>query len=243
MMLISALRLTLLLAVAVAWLGAGTATANAQAGVTSASTAGCTTDAMLVFDASGSMTSSAPGSLGFASRLQSVKTALSNVLPKIVPYRNLGLIVYGPGPFSCSNIDLRLSPQRNSAERIMSDINRTVPAGRTPLTEAVRQAAEVLDYRRRSAVIVLLTDGEETCGGAPCEMARSLAQYGADLTIHVISYAPSNPADHATGSRCLTTATNGLFVTVGTTYELVDALQKTLACPQLSLSATAAPAQ
>ena len=227
-----ALRATALSAFAIALCAAIASPARAQA-----VTSGCTTDAMLVFDASGSMTSSAPGSLGFASRLQSVKTALSTVLPKVVPYRNLGLIVYGPGPFSCSNIDLRLTPQRNSAERIMSDIDRTVPAGRTPLTEAVRQAAEVLDYRNRPAVIVLLTDGEETCGGAPCDMARSLAQSGDDVTIHVISYAPSNPADHASGSRCLAAATNGLFVSVSTTYQLVDALQETLACPQLSLHA------
>lgn len=240
---LSAHRLTMILVVAVAWLGAGTAAANAQAGHASASTAGCTTDAMLVFDASGSMTSKAPGSLGFASRLQSVKTALSNVLPKVVPYRNLGLIVYGPGAFSCTNIDLRLSPQRNSAERIMSDIDRTIPAGRTPLTAAVRRAAEVLDFRNRPAVIVLLTDGEETCGGAPCDMAKSLARSGHDVTIHVISYAPMNPGDSAAGSRCLASATNGLFVSVNSTDQLVDALQKTLACPQLSLRNTSAAEQ
>lgn len=225
-----AFRLTVMSAAAMICLGAGASPSRAGGAIGQ-----CTNDAMLVFDASGSMTSSAPGSLGFSSRLASVKAALSRVLPAVVPFRNLGLIVYGPGPFSCSNIDLRLTPSRNSAERIMSDIDRTVPAGRTPLTEAVRQAAVVLQYRKRPAVIVLLTDGEETCGGTPCEMVRSLVEAGHDITIHVISYAASNPTTTVSKSRCLAEATNGLFVSVDTTEQLVDALQKTLGCPQLSM--------
>ena len=39
---------------------------------------------------------------------------------------------------------------------------------------AVRQAAEVLDYRNKPALIVVLTDGEETCGGAPCDIGKEL---------------------------------------------------------------------
>ena len=40
-----------------------------------------------------------------------------------------------------------------------------------PLTTAVERAASVLDYR---SVIVVVTDGEETCGRSPCDLATQL---------------------------------------------------------------------
>lgn len=77
--------------------------------------------------------------------------------------RNLGLIVFGPGSRNaCENIDIRLPPARNSAARIMVEVDSVQPYGQTPLTSAVAAAAEALNYRNRPAVIVLLTDGEET---------------------------------------------------------------------------------
>ncbi|MDX2289171.1 MAG: VWA domain-containing protein [Hyphomicrobiaceae bacterium] len=190
---------------------------------------------MLVFDASGSMAGTDWGK-GFAPRIARVKEALEIVLPRVTPVRNVGLIVYGPGPYNkCDNIELRLQPQRHSSQRIMRDISALVPAGRTPLTTAVRHAADVLVYRERPAVIVLLTDGEETCGGAPCQLARLLKSQAKDLTIHVIGYAPRGAGDAVWKSRCMAEETAGLYVSVETTEELIDALQKTLACPLVSM--------
>jgi len=56
----------------------------------------------------------------------------------------------------------------------MGEVNGVVPGGQTPLTAAVRGAAEELRFRDKPAVVVLLTDGEETCGGDPCRLARQL---------------------------------------------------------------------
>jgi Ca-activated chloride channel family protein len=56
----------------------------------------------------------------------------------------------------------------------MRAMNALVPAGRNPLTSAVEQAAAVLDYRNKPGVIVLLTDGEETCGRQPCDLGKAL---------------------------------------------------------------------
>jgi Ca-activated chloride channel family protein len=45
----------------------------------------------------------------------------------------------------------------------MAAIDALRPSGRTPLTGAVAQAGEALDFRHRPGLIVVLTDGEETC--------------------------------------------------------------------------------
>ena len=81
---------------------------------------------------------------------------------------------------------LGLAPEANSATRIMAAINALTPAGKTPLTAAVAQAADVLDFRAKPGLIVLLTDGEETCGGSPCDLGKELSGEAAALTVHVV---------------------------------------------------------
>ena len=65
---------------------------------------------------------------------------------------------------------------------IVGDGEGTVGVGKGKASEvpeairtAVEQAAEVLNYRSKPGVIVVVTDGEETCGGAPCGLGDSMA--------------------------------------------------------------------
>lgn len=189
---------------------------------------------MLVFDASGSMAGPGFGEKS-TTRIETARQALAEVLPEVAPVRNLGLIVFGPGKRAageCANIAMRLRPVANSAERIMSELDDVQPYGQTPIASSVESAAETLDYRRKPAVIVLLTDGEETCGGNPCALADRLKREGVDTTVHVIGYMVAHtsgmPAAYPT--RCLPERTGGLFVSVETRTELVSALRTTLGC-------------
>jgi len=196
----------------------------------------CESDAMIVFDASGSMTGMGFGE-NTVTRIQQVRRALATVLPSVAPVRNLGLVVFGPGAHSqCENIDLKLPPGPNSAGRIMGEVNMLQPYGQTPITSAVSVAADALDYRHRPAVIVLLTDGEETCRGNPCELGEQLKTTGAGVTVHVIGYMLNDTNVPASGQfvRCLSETTGGMFISTETTEELIAALQKTLGCPVLS---------
>ena len=76
----------------------------------------------------------------------------------------------------------------NAAQRILHDVSTLNPSGKTPLTAGVEQAAEVLDYKTDPGVVVLLTDGEETCDGAPCDLGKRLKAEGVQLTGHVIGF-------------------------------------------------------
>lgn len=218
------------------------------AAITAAGTAGaqqsaptCRDDAMIVFDASGSMAGTDLNTPP-TPRIARVKQALAKVLPQVAPMRNLGLLDYGPGPANrCDNIDLLLRPAPHSSQRIMDEIDKLVPAGRTPLTAAVREAVKVLRFPHKQGVIVLLTDGEETCGGDPCAMAKALRAQGANITVHVIGYRMRDTAT-ATGymqSRCLAESTGGVYVSVETSDQLESALKKVLGCPAVSIFAHA----
>jgi Ca-activated chloride channel homolog len=117
-------------------------------------------------------------------------------------------------------------------------VNALVPAGKTPLTSAVEQAANVLDYRVKPGVIVVLTDGEETCGRSPCELGKRLHAEAAQLTIHVIGLRVKGFSWTGEQSfietKCLAEQNNGLYLAVETEDELVAAFEKTLGCPMMS---------
>jgi Ca-activated chloride channel family protein len=198
----------------------------------------CTEDAMIVFDASGSMAgNTVQGLFSDITRIDEVRKALAQVLPGATKFRKIGLITYGPGPYGQCNVALDFRPMPNAAEPIMSVVNKLNPAGKTPLVQAVEMAAEVLDYRSNQGVVVLLTDGEETCGGAPCALGKSLKANGR-VTVHVVGY--QLKAFRWTGAqsfldvKCLAEETGGLYITAENRQDLVEAFQKTLGCPMMS---------
>ena len=199
----------------------------------------CTQDAMIVFDASGSMSGNQTlGIPNSEARIDQVRTALAEVLPTATKFRKVGLITFGPGPYNQCNVKLEMKPMPDAAEPIMGVINGLVPAGKTPLTSAVEQAANVLDYKNKPGVVVVVTDGEETCGRSPCELAKMLHATGPQLTVHVIAFRYESFSwtgeNAALDLMCLADTNNGLYTKVNTDEDLVQALEKTLDCPMVS---------
>lgn len=199
----------------------------------------CTDDAMIVFDGSGSMSEMGFNRLG-APRIFEAREAIRKAVPGIAESRRLGLIIYGPGEqAACDNVDLRFTPAWDSAGPIIGEVEALWPSGATPLTEAVRQAAEVLDWRHRPGAVVLVTDGKETCGGTPCALAEDFARHGADFTVHVIGFKVRSDHFDLSGeaeedivsvARCLADGTGGRYETAETAQDLVTALRLTLGC-------------
>src|SRR4029450_5292735 len=96
-----------------------------------------TEDAMIVFDASGSM--SGNQTLGIPNsrpRIDEVRAALARVLPTASKHRRVGLITYGPGPYNQCNVKLDFKPMADAFKPIMRAVKGRVPADQTPLTSA-----------------------------------------------------------------------------------------------------------
>jgi len=198
----------------------------------------CARDAMLVFDGSGSM-----GEVGHdptaPTRIEDARRAVRAAMPDIAPVRRVGLLTYGPGgDNACSGIDLRFAPRADAGAAVVAGIDGLAPGGLTPLAASVTAAAGVLGG---AGIVVLVTDGNETCGGTPCALGARLAAERPGLTVHVIGfrvvYDPfswnspeAQDLDGETVAKCLPDATGGLFVSTGTVDELADALRVTLGC-------------
>jgi Ca-activated chloride channel family protein len=199
----------------------------------------CTEDAMIVFDASGSMAgNTVQGLFSAITRIDEVRKALAQVLPHATKFRKIGLITYGPGPYEQCNVQLDFEPMWNATQPIMSVVNAINPAGKTPLVTAVKVAAATLDSKSKPGVIVVLTDGEETCGGAPCELGAAIKASGRKLTVHVVGYQLRGyrwtGAQSFLDVKCLAEETGGFYITAENRQDLVEAFEKTLGCPMMS---------
>lgn len=200
--------------------------------------ADCSRDAMLVFDGSGSMATLA-AEAPFARRIDDARGALQRSLPRVVPYRRVGLVIYGPGPLGpCDNVSVRMTPTQNADLAILGAVSGLEPAGDTPMAQGIDAAVEVLSAEGGGDVVVI-TDGRQTCGD-PCAKASAYAAQG--MVVHVIGfkidenferwpgfYAESGQLEREP-SRCLSDATDGIFVITNTVDELTDALQETMGC-------------
>ncbi|WP_459433864.1 vWA domain-containing protein [Roseovarius sp.] len=203
---------------------------------------GCARDAMLVLDGSASMSE-----IGFdptaPTRIDEARTALAQAMPRIAMVRRVGLLTYGPGGTdACSGIDLRFGPIDDAAGPIIAAVGALSPGGLTPLAASVQAAAEALNYRTTPGIVVLVTDGNETCGGRPCALGTALADQAEGLTVHVIGFrvqydpfAWDNPEAQtydggAVVAKCLSDRTGGLYVDTQTVEELTEALEAVLGC-------------
>ena len=203
----------------------------------------CSRDAMVVFDGSGSMSEMGFNQLDVP-RILEAREAMHQVMPSVETLRRIGLIVYGPGDGpSCEAVELRFAPRRNAAGAVIAAVDALQPDGETPLTEAVRRAADLLTRDGGGGDVVLVTDGKETCGGAPCQLAAELAADHPTLHVHVIGYkirgdrfdwdksGINDYTDADSTARCLAEATGGEYLVTETVEELAGALQVTLGCP------------
>ncbi len=181
-------------------------------------------DAILVLDGSGSMWGQVDGK----SKVEIARSVVGELLNEIPVDRRLGLVAYGHRRTGdCTDIE-ELAPVGTDRATIRKQVNALAFKGKTPLTEAVRFAAERLHYRAGKATVILVSDGAESCNADPCALAAELEANGVDFTVHVVGFGlPS--ATEAAGLKCLAEATGGKYFSANSASELAAALRQTAA--------------
>ncbi|MEQ9328851.1 MAG: VWA domain-containing protein [Rhodospirillales bacterium] len=155
-------------------------------------------EVVLVVDASGSMEDSIPGA---SSRMQASKGAIGNLVQSMPGDIDIGLIEFT----DCNQVkrDRFYSPSERQA--LIDQVNRLSPTRGTPLELAVRRAGLVIS-ESVEGVIVVVTDGSDSCNGDPCAAARAIASSKPNVKINVIDISGSatNPS-----AQCMAQATGG----------------------------------
>jgi Ca-activated chloride channel homolog len=179
---------------------------------------------ILVLDASGSMW----GQINGVSKMDIARNVVGKVLKNWKPEDDLGLVVYGHrAKGSCTDIETIMPPRPLDAGAYMSPIKNLVPKGKTPMTQAVRQAAEALKYTEQKGTVILVSDGLETCDADPCAVARELEKAGVGLTVHTVGFGLDDKAAVAQ-LKCMAEETGGIAVLADSAEELETALKQTV---------------
>ena len=180
---------------------------------------------VLVLDASGSMW----GQIDGKSKMEIAKEVVGKIVAQWKPQDELGLVAYGHREKgSCTDIEVLREPGKLDAADYMRAVNALSPKGKTPMTAAVRMAAEALKYTEKKATVILVSDGLETCDPNPCAVAEELEKLGVELTVHTVGFGLDDKGAVAQ-LKCLAEKTGGTYTTANNAAELQKALTKTVA--------------
>ncbi|MFE2021592.1 VWA domain-containing protein [Streptomyces sp. NPDC059499] len=213
-------RLTAGVCVLLATLAAGLGTALPAAADEPSSSASPKVE--LVLDVSGSMRAR---DIDGQSRISAAKQAFNDVLDAVPEEVQLGIRTLGadyPGDdrkTGCKDTK-QLYPvgplDRTEAKAAVATL---APTGWTPIGPALLGAADDLEGGDSTRRIVLITDGEDTCGPLdPCEVARDIAARGIHLVIDTLGLVPD--AKIRQQLTCIAEATGGTYTAVQHTDEL-----------------------
>lgn len=178
---------------------------------------------IIVLDASGSMW----GQIDGRAKLEIAREALGSVLEGIDPATEIGLMAYGHRTKGdCGDIELVVPPGPGTAQAITDAANAMKFLGKTPLSAAVKQAAEELRYTEDAATVILITDGIETCEADPCALGAALEEAGVNFTAHVVGFGLTEEEGRAVA--CLAENTGGRYIQASDAGALVEALKTTV---------------
>ncbi len=181
---------------------------------------------IVILDASGSMW----GQIDGKPKLEIARQSLRAVLQSVPGDEEIGFMAYGHRQKgSCSDIELIVPPQAGSAGAIASAADNLKFLGKTPLTDAVRQAAEALKYTEDKARVILITDGLETCNADPCALGNELEAAGVDFTVDVVGFGLTD--EEGRQVACLAENTGGKYIQASDEAALREALAETVAAP------------
>jgi Ca-activated chloride channel family protein len=180
---------------------------------------------ILVLDASRSMRARINGK----AKIDIAKDVIGKIVAGWKPQDELGLVVYGHRKKGeCSDIETVKEPGPLNAGEFMTAVNAIQPKGQTPMTQAVKQAAQALQYTEKKATVILVSDGIENCNADPCAVAEEMAKAGVELKVHTVGFGLDNQGAVAQ-LKCLADKTGGTFTVANNADDLLNALTKTVA--------------
>ena len=141
----------------------------------------------LIVDTSGSMLQP----LGDSSRADVAKSALIHlVTDTLPPGTGVSLRAFGVVPDSCdSRLVVPRQPLDPSAMAATLQDLEVVNLVKTPLGDSLAAVAGDLGAAPGPKIVVLVTDGEETCGGDPPAAIAALVATGIDVRVNIVGFA------------------------------------------------------
>jgi outer membrane biosynthesis protein TonB len=165
-------------------------------------------EVVFVVDGSGSMQESAGGQ----SRLDAAKDSVGYIADHLPADIDTALVKFT----DCNAVD---NDYFLSRPQLKSKVNQLQPSGGTPIGRSIERAARILSPTKET-VMVVVTDGEDTCKSTdPCEAARQAKASHPNLTINVVDV-----SGQGLGS-CIAQNGGGRVLPANTSVEVKKAIQ------------------
>ncbi|WP_310793620.1 vWA domain-containing protein [Pectobacterium parmentieri] len=151
-------------------------------------------------------------------RISLARQSTSNIIDKLPKDMNISLVAAA----DCRKVTASTPFPPSKRTALKNQINRIEPIGKTALAEALEQAGKLVDGVERDAIILLVTDGDETCGGDPCEVASKLKKSKPRLQINVVDILNTG------AGNCIASNTGGSVFAVNNTQEFSNIMNKAM---------------
>lgn len=141
---------------------------------------------LVVLDASGSML----GRIGGKRKIEMAKTLLDGLVDGIgAQDAPMGLRVFGLGSRDSCETQLLLPVAKSTSGEARAKVARILPqdGAKTAIAASLSRVTGDLKDNPHGTVI-LITDGEETCGGDPEKEIRALQKAGLDVAVNIIGF-------------------------------------------------------
>jgi len=147
----------------------------------------------LILDASGSMLKRLDGKRRIVIAKEVLIEAINQHIPPGTP---VALRVFGhKEPNSCrTDLEMALAPlDAAAATKTIQGVN-AMNLAKTPIADSLAKVEADLKSAKGRRVVVLVTDGEETCDGKPEEVIQRLQDKGIDLSLNIVGFAIDDDA-------------------------------------------------
>jgi hypothetical protein len=156
-----------------------------------AASAEAKTDIEFVLDASGSMRAA----MGGSTQMEIAKQTIKSTIATIPPETHVALRVYAhrveqsDKAGSCVDTELMIPFGPLNTSAFGGKVDSIQPKGYTPIAYSLQQVANDFGIDREAEkVVILVSDGEETCGGDPVQAVKDLIAKGFKLKLHAVGF-------------------------------------------------------
>jgi Mg-chelatase subunit ChlD len=143
-------------------------------------------------------------------RITTAREATTAVVQRLPSDVNAGLVLVEDCP-GARSVGFFTPSQRGN---LISRLNGIRPVQGTPLADGIAKAGQMLDGVNRESIMLVVSDGGESCRQDPCAVAQSLARSKPHLKINVVDILGTG------AGNCLAAATGGQVFTARNAAEL-----------------------
>ena len=143
----------------------------------------------LILDASGSMYKKLKSG---KTRIGVAREVMGDLVQHVIPPGTpVALRVYGHKKPRICRTDLEVPLAPLDREKMNAIIQRIDPKDRskTPLADSIMKVSQDLEKVKGKKLVVLVTDGKESCNGDPAKAIQSLKDKGIDVQVNIVGFA------------------------------------------------------